>query len=414
MKKIFTLAFLSAMALVSCRQVVIETPVETGSLALTVGNNTEYTTIITTKADGEVIDYTNTDNYDVVIDGPTRKTMKFSELAGDVVELGSGNYTITVTSPATEPAAFEQPIYQAYAEFVIRAGEVTPLDLVCTPYNCKVTIELTENFKKELATYEVVINNGFGSLTWTKDETKNDFATVKAGYFLPRGLEIKVKGHRSIDDTEATAIHYIENPQAAEHHIIKLDAKVTGQIGGIDIKVETNFTEKNEDITVGDLDESYVDRPDFPGSGDEEDEEVVSTVPSIVWADNPFFDPIEISTSSEVSMVINAPNGFETFIVEVSDNFKGAIKIFTKDDSKDYIDLINDADIWAQVPGLPIGDQIKGQKSITFELTPFISTLCSAAAGMTVDFILKAGDPNGDFALVNDDYPVVTMIVPNN
>lgn len=413
MKKIITLAFLSAVALVSCKQTLVETPAQTGTLALTVGNNTEFTTVITTKADGEVIDYTNTDNYDVIIDGPTSKTMKFSELAGDVVELSSGSYSITVTSPATEPAAFEQPIYRAYSDFVIRAGEVTPLDLVCTPYNCKVTIELTENFKKELSTYEVVISNGLGSLVWTKDSKINDFAAQKAGYFLARGLEVKVKGHRSIDNTEATAVHYIENPQPAEHHIIKLDAKVTGAIGGIDISVVTEFTEKNEDIEIGDLDESYVDRPDFPGNGEgDDDEPVVDNTPSVLWETNPFFDPIEITPDTEVSMVIKAPAGFDTFVVEVSDNFKPAITVFTQSDI-DYIDLINHADIWSQV-GLPVGDAIKGQSSITFELTPFISTLCSAAAGMTVDFTLKASDVNGDYALVDDDFPVVTMIVPNN
>ena len=111
-------------------------------------------------------------------------------------------------------------------------------------------------------------------------------------------------------------------------------------------------------------------------------------------------------------MVINAPLGFETFVVEVSDNFNPAIKVFTQSDV-DYIDLINHGAIWSTV-GLPVGDAIKGQTSITFELTPFISTLCSAAGGMTVQFTLKASDANGDYALVEDDFPVVTMIVPAN
>lgn len=420
MKKIFTLALIGAVALMSCRPSSVETPVGkpdgtpdgSGTLALSVGNDTEFTTIVTTKAGGGVIDYTNVDDYDVIIDGPTHKEMKFSELAGNVVELSSGSYTVTVTSPATEPAAFNQPIYRAFSNFEIRAGEVTPLDLVCTPYNCMVTLELTDNFKKELATYEVVINNGLGSLTWTKDSSQDMFAQNLAGYFLPRGLEIKVKGHRSIDNTEATAIHYIENPQAAEHHIIKLDAKVTGQIGGIDISIQTDFNEKHGSIEVGDLEESYVDRPDFPGNGGEdEDDPVESTTPSVVWAANPYFDPIEITTTTEVSMVIKAPEGFKTFVVEVSDNFKAAIKVFTQSDV-DYIDLINHADTWG-ILGLPVGDAIKGQTSVTFELTPFISTLCQAAGGMTVDFILKAGDVNDDYALIDDDFPVVTMIVPN-
>ena len=411
MKKIFILTILSALSLASCNQSVIETPdadpAQMGTLALTVSNVTDYVTIVT-KADAAV-DYSDTDNYDVIIDGPTKLQMKYSELAGKVIELGSGNYSITVVSPSTLDAAFEQPIYRAYQKFVINAGEVTPLDLVCTPYNCKVTIELSENFKKELATYEVVVNNGLGSLTWTKNESKDDFGVGLAGYFTPRGLEVKVKGHRSIDNKEATAVHYVQNPKAGEHHIIKLDAKVTGQIGGITIQVLTEFNEVSNDVEIGGLDEEYVDRPDFDGNEDFGGEDV-STAPSILWAANPFFDPYTISPSSEVSMVINAPLGFETFIVEVSENFKPAIKVFTQSDV-DYIDLINHGTIWSTV-GLPVGDAIKGQTSITFELTPFISTLCNAAAGMTVDFILKAGDPNGDFALIDDDYPVVTMIVP--
>ena len=410
MRKIFILTILSALSLVSCNQNFIGSdadPAQKGSLALTVSNLTDYVTIVT-KADA-AIDYTDTDNYDVIIDGPTKLQMKYSELAGRVIELGSGSYSITVVSPSTLPAAFEQPIYRAYQTFVINAGEVTPLELVCTPYNCKVTIELTENFKKELATYEVVVNNGLGSLVWSKNESKDDFGVGLAGYFTPRGLEVKVKGHRSIDNKEATAIHYVQNPKAGEHHIIKLDAKVTGQIGGITIQVLTEFNEVTNDIEIGGLDEEYVDRPDFDGNEDFGGEDV-STAPSILWAANPFFEPYTISPSSEVSMVINAPLGFETFIVEVSENFKPAIKVFTQSDV-DYIDLINHGSIWSTV-GLPVGDAIKGQTSITFELTPFISTLCNAAAGMTVDFILKAGDPEGDFALIDDDYPVVTMIVP--
>ena len=266
-------------------------------------------------------------------------------MTGEVVELGSGSYTITVTSPSTEPVAFEQPIYQAYEEFVIKAGEVTPLDLVCTPLNCKVTIELSENFKKELASYEVVVSNGLGELTWTKNSEKDDFGEGKAGYFLPRGLEIKVKGYRSIDNTEATAVHFVADPQPAEHHIIKLDAKVTGQIGGITIDVNTDFNDREQNVDVPGMDEEYVDRPDF-GDGDDGEDEEVSTAPTITWGDNTgFFEATSITSESEISMVITAPKGIKTFIVEVSENFKGAIKVVTGG-TIDYIDLIEDDEIW--------------------------------------------------------------------
>jgi hypothetical protein len=400
MKKIFLFLITLSAGLISCNR---EEPAKlTGGLSFNVTGNTDY--ILVTKSG---TDYSDINNYDVVIDGPTKVSEKYAELTGRVVELGSGKYTITITSPGTLPAAFNQPIYQATESFEIRAGEVTALDLVCKPANTMVSIELSDNFKKELATYEVVVNNGLDQLVWTKDQTKDDFAANLVGYFLPRGLEVKVKGHRSIDNTMATAVYYIENPKAAEHHIIKLDAKVTGQIGGITIQFETTFNEVSNDIHMDGLDESYVDRPDF-GDSDDDDEVVVSNNPSIIWAENPFFDPISIQKGDEISLTIKAPLGIKTFRVEVSDNFKPAVSMIAQ---KDYIDLVNDVDIWAPF-GLPVGDAVAGQTELVFELTPFIDTLCGAAAGLTVQFILLATDTEDNEVLINGETPVVTINVP--
>lgn len=428
MKKIFTIIALAAVSLVSCKKNVIETgsePAATGSLQLNIANLDEYITVEKKSGADESIDFSDLEAYDVVIDGPTKISKKFGELVGQVTELGSGNYSITVTSPATEPAAFDQPIYQAYEEFTITAGEVKSLNLTCTPYNCKVTIELTENFKKELATYEVVIGNGLGELTWTKDASKDDFGTGKAGYFLPRGLDIKVKGHRSIDNTMATAQYFIEDPQPAEHHIIKLDAKVTGQIGGgadgkpgISISVVTTFNEKDTNIDVGDLDESYVDRPDF---GDSDDDGEVTLKNEIIWAVNSLFLPYDVYTDSEVAMTIKMPAGIASFVVKVDHTgFQAALGALT-DGGVPYIDLINDTTFAAAMRGgddpvdpqhfLPLGDEIKDQTELEFNLTCFIPMLCGVVPGETVSFILEAYDNNGTPLMFRNEFPTITMIV---
>ena len=467
MKKILFLTSIFAMACVSCKS-KIETPIETGVLEVSMSSITDYI-VVESKA-GEAIDYTDLNNYDVVIDGPTKVNEKFSTFSGRVVELGSGSYTITVTSPSTEPAAFEQPIYQASESFEIRAGEVTALNLLCEPYNCKVTIELSDNFKKELATYEVAVNNGLAELVWTKDDTKDDFAADKAGYFLTRGLEVKVKGHRAIDDTEATAVYYVKNPQPGEHHILKLDAKVTGQVGGITIDVVTTFNEIENNIDVDGMDETYVDRPDFDGTEDDEDDP--ANKPSIIWSSNAFFDDWQLQPSDQIALSISAPLGIADFKVEVSDNFKPAVQMITNvsyvseldeegnlvlveklDDEgnvvyktdengdplldenqqpipfmvpvpvldeqgqptpigADYIDLINHPSAWYQF-GLPVANSVLGATEMIFELTPFIETLCGVAGGQTVQFILKAKDAKGNDVLTSEgEIPVVTLIVP--
>jgi hypothetical protein len=409
MKKIIAQAILFALCLVSCKNTSVELGKGVGELRFSVVDFTDYISVETKSG----VDFTALADYDVVIDGPTKVSEKYSSLTGRIVELGSGHYTITVTSPLTSPAAFNQPIYQASAEFDIRAGEVTPLSLTCTPLNCMVSINLSDNFKKELAMYEVVVSNGMGQLTWIKNAEKDDFAAGLIGYFLPRGLEVKVKGYRNIDNTEATSMYYVENPQPADHHVLNIDAKVTGQIGGITISVVSTFNEVKNEINVPGLDESYVDRPDFgDGEGGNDDEPVVDNMkPSITWAANPLFDEYTIQPTSQVEMLINAPRGIKTFRVEVSDNFKEAIKVFTQSD-KDYIDLVDDAEIWGVLPGLPVGDQVLNQTQITFTLTPFVSTLCNAASGMTVSFTLIATDNADEEILIEGDTPVVTLIVP--
>lgn len=407
MKKVFLLIVMSLSVFTSCRNRVVP---NVGTLDLRISGLDEYMVVETKSA----VDYTDVNNYDVVIDGPTKYEAKFSKMTGEVVELGSGSYTITVTSPSTEPVAFEQPIYQAYEEFVIKAGEVTPLDLVCTPLNCKVTIQLSENFKKELASYEVVVSNGLGELTWTKNSEKDDFGKGKAGYFLPRGLEIKVKGYRSIDNTEATAVHFVADPQPAEHHIIKLDAKVTGQIGGITIDVNTDFNDREQNVDVPGMDEEYVDRPDF-GDGDEgEDGEDEKPQNTIEWPANPTFGKIVLNNDTEIKMNIKMPAGIATFIVEVSDNFKELVSVITTDNVS-YLDLIKDEKIKANFANspLPTGDELLNQTEVAFDLTSFVSMLMGAMSnGGVVTFVLKATDNNGDPLLFMEEYPTVIMEIP--
>ena len=258
-------------------------------------------------------------------------------------------------------------------------------------------------------------NNGLGELVWVKDETRNDFAENKAGYFLTRGLEVKVQGHRAIDDTQATAVYYVKNPQPGEHHVIKLDAKVTGTIGGITIDVVTDFNEVQDDIFVDGLEDSYVDRPDFDGTEGEGGEDEEENNNSIVWEGNELFEPQIISPDSQIQMTITMPAGIETFIVEVSDNFKEAVSVITEG-GVDYIDLINDPKIIAEFGGdksaLLTGDEIYHQTEIFFDLSSFVPILSSTAKGMTVDFILNATDVNGQQLLFMGDKPTVTMIIP--
>ena len=226
MKKIVLMTLAAAFVLSGCRKQVEEVPV--GILSLEVQQSAEGFNVVTKAND-------NIDDFVIEITRPKDNwsvEYVYGDIKGDMVNLGSGENTITAHSAEQSDAAWELPYYSASQTFTITPGEVTPINLVCELTNVKVTIVLSEGFKQELSTYNVVVSNGRGKLTWVKDENVNDFESGKAGYFSVAPLEIEVNGHRAIDNTSASTTMAIQNVVARNHHIITIDAKVTGQLGG--------------------------------------------------------------------------------------------------------------------------------------------------------------------------------------
>ena len=99
MKKILICSLLAAVSVISCKRTEIPTTSQgDGKLTFNLTSDTDYILVRSS------VDYTDFSNYDVVINGPVIIREKYSEFAGRVIELGSGTYTITVTSPETAPA----------------------------------------------------------------------------------------------------------------------------------------------------------------------------------------------------------------------------------------------------------------------------------------------------------------------
>ena len=302
MKKILFSVMIAAVALTACRKNV-EVATE-GELSLSFASLADDFEIVTKAND-------NIDEFNVTIFRPKdRWQMDFvyGEKKGDMIKLGSGDYEITATSPVLEDASWDLPIYKGTQDFKIVAGQVTPLNLTCELDNVKVTFVLSENFKKELSTYNVTVSNGKGELTWVKEGTTDDFAAEKAGYFTAAPLDITVTGHRAIDDTDATTFMTITNVEPKDHHIINLDAKVTGHIGdgegnGIKIEISTEVTEKKDDVYVDGLEEIPVQGGDDSDDEENPDQPAVSTAPVLLWEANPEFAPTELENISSSGII---------------------------------------------------------------------------------------------------------------
>lgn len=394
MKKILFSVMIAAVALTACRKEV--EVVTDGELSFSVASLADDFEIVTKAND-------NIDEFNVTIFRPKdRWQMDFvyGEKKGEMIKLGSGDYEITVKSPVLKDADWDLPIFSGTQEFKIVAGQVTPVTVNCELSNVKVTFVLSEKFKKELSTYNVTVSNGKGELTWIKEGTTDDFAAEKAGYFTAAPLDITVTGHRAIDDTDATTFMTITGVEPKDHHIINLDAKVTGHIGdgegnGIKIEISTEVTEKKDDVYVDGLEEIPVQGGEEEGDddGSENDQPVVTTTPQMIWESNKDFAPVDLemdlNAKVDVEIMILAPEKIKEFLIYVKSpvlsqtissmvSAENAINA----DGITTMDMINDKVLYGNLgkpdeetgepSAIPMGDRILDQTEVPFSLSSLV------------------------------------------
>lgn len=430
MKKILLTIISAAAILTGCNQEVILQD-GTGSLSLDLDCKTDYTEVETKAAtDEEII---NALTIDIVrpADNWKVKYAPFSSIKGKVVELGSGSYILTASSPEKLDAAYDQPIFEGSKDFDIKVGEVTSVNLTCTISNLKVDIYLSENFVNELSDYTVTVTNGKGILTWTKNSVSNDFkessyngktvyVAKKAGYFTVAPLTVTVDGHRKVDGTSASTTYTITNVAAANNHIISLDAQVIGTLNGVNISISHDVNPIDQPIVVPGFEETPVpgDEPTEGGddNGDNGDDNTgddnqggtvtppaESTAPSLVWAANPDFAPMTINASMNADMVVMAPKKIKDFKVIVnSPTINAQIEGLTADGTT-TMDLINDEDLIEFLgdeevaPTLPTADRLSGKTQVDFFLTGLVNmiTILRPASGTQHQFTLSVVDMEG-------------------
>ena len=329
----------------------------------------------------------------------SREWDSFAEVPS-VLELVSGTYTVTAFSPAQEKVAWDQPVYGGSKEFAVVVNKVSNVNIVCSITNMMVSLNPTEDFLKELTDWEVVVKSSDGSLSWTDEEYSAD--SDKAAFFAVAPLTVIVSGTRYSGEAVDQRMISIDDVAARDHHIINLDANVTGE-SGFDLTVDNTLNDRNQNITVPGFEEIPVPGGDDSGeTGPDEgdDEPQPSTAPILEWPANSGFETMEIAAEMSVDLVIKAPEKIKSVIVRVSENFADAIKVITTDGS-DYLDLVNVNISEAMVPtlqdgGLPLGEELLDKETVNLSLSALVPMI--GAVGTPGDdyvFTLEVTDGKG-------------------
>lgn len=302
-----------------------------------------------------------------------------------VLELTEGSYTITaVSSGDNRIAAWDQPIYGGTKEFSIVAGSTSTVELVCSITNVKVSINCTENFRSEFGKYTITVRSAEataedGFLTWSDTDTEN----WRDGYFSAADLTVTVQGYRWSDATQQNdpvqAVLNITDVQPKDHITVNIDAKATGEAGLGDasgdgasfITIDDGTNERHENIDIPGLGEIPV-----PGDGDEPDPEPdpeLPDAPTLVWVDNPDFEPVLIEKGMSVDLVVNAPGAIAGFAIDINSPTLNPIIGTT-------LDLLDPETAATYAPMLPTGDQLLGKTTVDFPLSDLVPLIATVGA----------------------------------
>ena len=382
MKKII-ITILAVMAVFTgCKKERIHEADGTGTLSLALkGGVSDYGDIVFGKAsETPAVDVSK---FSVKLEGLngaySKEWATYAEMPS-VIELSSGEYTITATSPKTTDSVWGEPGYSGEEKFAIVVGGTSTVEVECGISNVKVTLSPNETFLKEIPEYEITVTDEEGkSLTWTQDDDLS-----QSGYFSATTLDVRVKGYRwdnvnnDGEPSIATFSQKIENVSPAHHYILNLSAKTTGK------------------GTFPGFDEVPVDGGEDPDPDDPGEPETQPI--TMEWPDNPDFSPITIGEAA-VDLKINVPSGISTFVVNVSDNFKDAVSLITTG-NVDYLDLINDSSLIENLSGIdptmPLGDNLKGKTSVDFSLTSLVNLITQVGEpGAKYEFTLSISDSTG-------------------
>lgn len=431
MKKIFYMAMaVAATVFAGCKENIVE--VSKSGLQLTITADDSFVDKVVKSE--SAVDFSN---FVVSIekkDGKYTKEWTCAELPA-LIELAPGEFTVTVASPESEPVAWNQPVYGAVKDFTIVEGVVTPVDIVCTLQNMKNSVYCSQHLVDELTTFQVTVTNPDGHLVWSADEvgiyTQAEDGTktivrepAKQGYFTVKDLDVTVNGYRAVDNSTATLSYQIKDVAPRDHHILYVDAYVTGQ-SAISLSIDSSVIDRNVDMVIPgiDPDDENVDDDIETGWGQEEEqqpgenqpvepEQPVSTAPTLEWPANPEFAIMNIQEGMDVELMVYAPEKIKGFIVYVSDNFQDAVKMMANEGA-DCLDLIGDEVAKKNLSelSLPVGDELLGKTEVPFSLSGLVPLIATVGnQGEDYVFTLEVTDEKDQVLRKDVEFhnPVVT------
>ena len=389
MKRIFITIMAAAAVLASCDTKEVETRKGEGTFilqSLTADTDLKDVQVGTKALPGELNENQLIATMELTIkntqDANLKQTFNYLDIVNKPVQLATGSYTISAVSIGGKDAAWDQPLFAGSTNFEVKPNTVSPVEIKCAVTNAVVSIICSDTFTTEVSDYNIKVSDAKGNfLTWTRENIGND------GYFTAKELNVTIEGKRSLDgNSTATVTGTIKNIQAKDHIILNIDARVTGQVQQIVLKVDGTVKDRNENIFVDGFEEIEIPDPSQPNPNPGQPE--TPAAPTLEWPKNPTFATTELAKTMDIDLVVKAPGKIKTFLVVVdSPSLETLLPGMTGIDGKAgcTLDLINNQTLIENFKSmelnLPTADQLKGQTEVNFPLSSLVPMIYGIEVG---------------------------------
>lgn len=339
------------------------------------------------------------------------KEWKYADMP-EVIEMPVGDYTVTAESHDVQPAEWDKPYYLGSADFTIESGKITNIGEVSCKFS---SIKVTVVFEGEIIGYvgadsKVTIEAGDTKLEYSPSETR-------AGYFkkLEGSSTMAVRFDGTLNGIETHTVFTNTDVTAGTHYRFTFSSKpipsIPGESGTITNPVDPttgiglNVNMKGQDVDgniVVEEDLVNVKPEDRPGyqPGDEPEN-----------PDKPDPKP-ETTIDFKTDLSWDEPNAIVdggTYVVTIkSEEPLAKLEVKIESDNEDFIasagamlplefDLATPPDGYADTfkndLGLPVGDDVKGQNTVEFNISGLVPLLAGFPGTHT--FTLSATDDKG-------------------